>query len=135
MDSVLLNRSYRTITSKKSTDMRCLIFIISQLQDRRSQLERAAISSGKLGYFTFGFIRGSLRLSLLAISVAMHVAFALSYRSITCHIAYNSLLSHVCFFLHFGRSNIYICDFNKHMHLHQFNLECVPDISGLSDQI
>ncbi len=58
----------------------------------------SGISSGKISYFTFSFIRGSLRVGLLAVSVvAMRVALALSYLTITCHIAYNTL-SHVCFF-------------------------------------
>ncbi len=51
------------------------------------------ISTGKI---TLSFIRGSLRVGLLAVSVAMRVALALSYMTITCHIAYNTL-SHVCF--------------------------------------
>ncbi len=54
------------------------------------------IRSGKISNFTFSFIRGSLRVGLLAISVAMRVALTLSYLTITCHIAYNTL-SHVCF--------------------------------------
>ncbi len=55
-----------------------------------------SISSGKISYFTFGFIHGSLLVGLPAISVAMRVALAPSHLTITCHIAYN-MLSHVCF--------------------------------------
>ncbi len=48
----------------------------------------SGICSGKINYFTFSFIRGSLRVGLLAISVSMCVALTLSYLTITCHIVY-----------------------------------------------
>ncbi len=43
--NLILNWAYRTITSKKSTDVRCILFIISQLKTGES-----GISSGKISY-------------------------------------------------------------------------------------
>ncbi len=109
----------------KSTDMRCLLFIISQLQDRKIGTGEIGISSGNISYISFGFSRGSLRIGLLAISVAMRVALALSYLTITCHIAYK-MLSHVFFFYILGGVKfayvistsrcIYTCPVSSGMH-------------------
>ncbi len=113
----------------KSTDMRCLLFIISQLQDRKIGTGEIGISSGNISYISFGFSRGSLRIGLLAISVAMCVALALSYLTITCHIAYK-MLSHIFFFFTYWEES------NLHMWfqqadaftLVQFLQECIPEI-------
>ncbi len=59
--------------------------------------ERAASAGEKICYFMFSLIRNRLRVGLLAISVAM----CLAYLTTTCHIAYYTL-SHICFFYILG---------------------------------
>ncbi len=71
-------------------------------------------------------------------SAVMLVALALSYLTITCHIAYKTL-SHVYYFNNLGRSKISICGFKNQMHLHLscfvWNAAQTTSWSGLSDRI
>ncbi len=63
--------------------------------------------------------------------MAMRVALALSYLTITCLIAYNTL-SHVCFFNILGGVNVHMWFQKADAFTRvQFRLECVSDISGL----
>ncbi len=140
----------------KAIYMRCILFIISWFQYQRPQQERAQHQHWKdrlvslllmkiivcwasAAYFQFNsqqFVRRLAEEILSYSSAVMLVPLALSYLTITCHIAYKTL-SHVYFFNILAY--ISICGFNNQMYLHLssfvWNAAQTTSWSGLSDRI